>query len=393
MTAWPLMSLGDVMVHRKDFIQIDDSLKYKRCRVQLHAQGIVLRDEVPGIEIKTKAQQICQSGEFLVAEIDAKVGGFGIVPPDLDGAIVSSHYFLFDVNPALLDIRFLGYFVKTATFRDQVTAQGSTNYAAVRPSHVLAYTMPLPPIEEQRRIVERINAIGQKIGCLTTLRAEAAKETESSHRSAVEEVFLELSKRYGLSTVDRVCHSVTDGDHQTPRFSDEGIKFIFVGNASSGLLHFMGCKNVTPEYFSNLKRQRVPKRGDMLYTAVGATLGVAAVVDTDEPFCFQRHVAILKLDQSQIDSRFMWHMLRSQTVFRKAWDATTGSAQPTVPLRAIKQLPIPVPPLNEQRKVVDRLDELKGRMDRLTEHQDSTRMEIEALLPSVLNRAFHGELR
>jgi type I restriction enzyme S subunit len=296
---------------------------------------------------------------------------------------------------AQVDSQWLHWLTKTKPFWDQCDekSRGTSGKNRIRPEQFLSVSVPLPPIEEQRRIVERINEIGQKIGRLTTLRAEAAKETESSHRSAVEEVFLELSKRYGLSTVDRVCHSVTDGDHQTPRFSDEGIKFIFVGNASSGLLHFTGCKHVTPDYFSNLKPQRVPKRGDMLYTAVGATLGVAAVVDTDEPFCFQRHVAILKLDQSQIDSRFMWHMLRSQTVFRKAWDATTGSAQPTVPLRAIKQLPIPVPPLNEQRTVVDRLDELTGRMDRLTKHQDSTQMEIEALLASVLHKAFHGELR
>jgi type I restriction enzyme S subunit len=119
---------------------------------------------------------------------------------------------------------------------------------------------------------------------------------------------------------------------------------------------------------------------------------VAAVVDTDEQFCFQRHVAILKPNSNLIQSRFMWHMLRSQTVFRKAWASTTGSAQPTVPLRAIKQLPIPVAPLSEQRKAVGRLDEFQGRLNRLTEHQTSTRMEIEALLPSVLNMAFHGEL-
>src|SRR5271168_4056525 len=104
---WPLVPLKEVLIHRKGFIEINDHEIYKRCRVQLHAQGIVLRDEVPGVEIKTKAQQVCREGEFLVAEIDAKVGGFGIVPPALDGAIVSSHYFLFTVNPAILDVRFL----------------------------------------------------------------------------------------------------------------------------------------------------------------------------------------------------------------------------------------------------------------------------------------------
>jgi type I restriction enzyme S subunit len=90
---WPVVRLGDVVAHRKQFTIIDDSVTYKRPRVRLHAQGIVLRDEVPGALIKTKTQQVCRAGELLVAEIDAKVGGFGIVPTTLHGSIVSSHYF------------------------------------------------------------------------------------------------------------------------------------------------------------------------------------------------------------------------------------------------------------------------------------------------------------
>src|SRR5438477_1753164 len=101
--GWPVVKLGEVVRHRKEFITIDDLANYKRPRVQLHVQGIVLRDEVPGALIKTKTQQICHTGEFLVAEIDAKLGGFGIVPQALDGSIVSSHYFLFVIDESKLE--------------------------------------------------------------------------------------------------------------------------------------------------------------------------------------------------------------------------------------------------------------------------------------------------
>jgi type I restriction enzyme S subunit len=83
MHDWPMVPLAKVIRQRKEFIKINDLEKYKRPRVQSHARGIVLRDEVPGAEIKTKQQQVCHAGEFLVAEIDAKVGGYGIVPEDL----------------------------------------------------------------------------------------------------------------------------------------------------------------------------------------------------------------------------------------------------------------------------------------------------------------------
>ena len=71
MSAWPTVRLGEVVKHLKELITIDDLVTYKRPRVQLHAQGIVLRDEVQGSLIKTKTQQVCRAGEFLVAEIDA----------------------------------------------------------------------------------------------------------------------------------------------------------------------------------------------------------------------------------------------------------------------------------------------------------------------------------
>src|SRR5579884_3699745 len=100
--AFPMVPLGIGLRHRNDFIEIEDLEVYKRCRVQLHAQGIIERDVVLGSEIKTKKQHVCRAKEFLVAEIDAKVGGFGIVPENLDGAIVSSHYFLFAIDESVL---------------------------------------------------------------------------------------------------------------------------------------------------------------------------------------------------------------------------------------------------------------------------------------------------
>src|SRR5437899_8722836 len=134
--GFQLVPLRNILRQRSEFIEIDDFKTYKRCRVQLHAQGIVERDVVQGVEIKTKKQQICRAGEFLVAEIDAKVGGFGIVPDNLDGSIVSSHYFLFNIDETALNRRFLEFFVRNPTFMEQIKAQGTTNYAAIRPRDV-----------------------------------------------------------------------------------------------------------------------------------------------------------------------------------------------------------------------------------------------------------------
>jgi type I restriction enzyme, S subunit len=249
-----------------------------------------------------------------------------------------------------------------------------------------------PPLEEQRRIVARIEELATRIDEAHALRRRAADETELLSQSGNERRYQELCARHGTRSLANVCSSITDGDHNTPVFTDEGVRFIFVGNVSSGHLHFDGSKRVSLEYFRTLKPQRLPKRGDILYSAVGATLGIPAVVDSDEPFCFQRHVAILKPDETRLEARFGWHMLRSRTVFEKAWSSTTGSAQPTVPLRAIRELQIPAPPLTEQRRIVSELDALQARVDAMRHLQADATAELDALLPSVLDKAFKGEL-
>ena len=58
---WPLVPLGEILAHRKEFVTIDDLQAYKRPRVQLHVQGVVLRDQLFGALIKTKKQQLCRA--------------------------------------------------------------------------------------------------------------------------------------------------------------------------------------------------------------------------------------------------------------------------------------------------------------------------------------------
>lgn len=142
-----------------DFIKIDDEVTYSLCRVQTKTLGIVLREKKTGFEIKTKKQQVCKAGEFLVAEMDARFGGYGIVPDELDGAIVSSHYFLYSFKEEKLNKKYLEYFSRTNWFFEQVVAKGSTNYAAIRPKQVLNYQIPLPPIEAQNKIVSILDKL------------------------------------------------------------------------------------------------------------------------------------------------------------------------------------------------------------------------------------------
>ncbi|MBM3303348.1 MAG: N-6 DNA methylase, partial [Deltaproteobacteria bacterium] len=103
--------LSEAVKLRREYIQIDDDKEYQLVTVQLHARGIKPRSKKFGRDIKTKDQQVLRSGDLVVAEIDAKMGGYGIVPPQLAGGIVSSHYFVYEVDTSKVSLRFLQWFL------------------------------------------------------------------------------------------------------------------------------------------------------------------------------------------------------------------------------------------------------------------------------------------
>lgn len=142
------------MTQRKIFVTIDDKEQYKRCRIQLHRRGVLLRDVVSGKDVRTKKQQICKSGDFVVAEMDAKFGGYGFIGPELEGAIVSSHYYLYDIDKKLLLPEYFSVLIDSDTIQSQIKAKGSTNYSSIRGYEVLDFEIPLPSIKDQKRIAD-----------------------------------------------------------------------------------------------------------------------------------------------------------------------------------------------------------------------------------------------
>lgn len=157
MSEWPVVSLTEVLRHRKGSITIDNQAQYSLCRVQLHRRGVVERGKQFGHEIKTKKQQLCKAGDLIVAEMDAKFGGYGFIPESLDGAIVSSHYYLYELDQEKLDRGYMETLIAAQEIQKQIEAKGSTNYSSIRAWEFLEYKIPLPPLEKQKRIAAQFH--------------------------------------------------------------------------------------------------------------------------------------------------------------------------------------------------------------------------------------------
>ncbi len=179
---------------------------------------------------------------------------------------------------------------------------------------------------------------------------------------------------------------ITDGDHQPPPKADEGVAFLTIGNITTGRLDFAGCRLVTKAYFQSLAPYRTPAKGDILYTVVGATYGRPAIVETDRDFCVQRHIAIMK-PVGAINLRFLFWLLASPLIYDQAFRSTTGSAQPTIALRPLRNFVAPLPPLAEQHRIVAKVDALMALCDRLEESLTAASATRRRLLDALLAEA------
>ncbi|MGB7002398.1 MAG: restriction endonuclease subunit S [Halobacteriota archaeon] len=388
---FPQVKLVEVLKHRKDFITIDDFALYKRCTAKLHAKGIVLRDEIEGSRLKTKKQQLCKAGDFLVAEIDAKVGGFGIVSQELEDAIVSSHYFLFEVNEEKMERLYLNFFIKTRNFQRQIQARGSTNYAAIRPKHVLDLEIPIPSLKEQKRIVARIESVLAKVEEARRLRTEAVEEAEDIFNRISGSIYEGLSNKLGIEKLLDISEQITDGTHKTPLYVSEGVPFLSVKDITSGKISFSNAKYITRAEHKELIKRCKPEKDDVLLTKVGTT-GYAKMIDVDREFSIFVSLCLIKLKRERALPKYIEHILNSNLIRKLSKQYTRGVGNKNLVLKFIKEFPIPVPPISEQRRIVAYLDSLQAKVDELKRLQAETEKELEELVPSILDKAFKGEL-
>jgi type I restriction enzyme S subunit len=192
-----------------------------------------------------------------------------------------------------------------------------------------------------------------------------------------------IPETWKWSRLSSVFNAVTDGDHLPPPKSDTGIAFLTIGNITTGALDFEGCRFVPDSYYQGLADFRRPIRGDILYTVVGATYGRPALVESDRPFCVQRHIAILKPSQS-VDVGFLIAVLRSPLAYNQASASTTGTAQPTIPLGSLRNFTVPVPPLAEQRRIVAKVEQMMALVDALETQLAASRATAANLLSALV---------
>lgn len=295
------------------------------------------------------------------------------------------------------------YFLYKSTFIDNQIHQMSSGttvdtYTIINAN---ATVVPLPPFSEQQRIIDRIESLFAKLDEAKQKAQDALDSFETRkaailHKAFTGELTAQWRKEHGVGmeswkeeTLESVCYSIFDGDHMPPPKSEQGIPFLVISNVNTGHLSFENTRFVPESYYEALSDTRKPGYGDVLYTLVGS-YGIPVIVDSEHPFCFQRHMALLK--PKNIDSYYLWYILQSREMFEKATQIATGTAQLTVPIKGLRQLKFNCASANEQGEIVRILDDLLAKEQQAKEAAEGVLEQIDLIKKAILARAFRGEL-
>lgn len=341
-------------------------------------------------------------GDIMISRMAEPIARSCIVPAFPYTVITAVDVAVMRLNASVAYDKYVNHLCNVKWFTDLAykQARGTTRVRITR-KNLGEMPVPIAPIDEQIRIVECIERLFAKLDEAKE-KAQAVVDGYEDRKAAIlhkaftgkltEKWREENNESYDewiIAPLEKVCTSIYDGDHMPPPKADRGVPFLVISNINKGHLNFDDTRYVPQEYYDGLSDTRKPEFGDVLYTLVGS-YGIPVVVDDSRPFCFQRHMALLK--PSSIDTYFLWYQLQEHEFYNKATEIATGTAQLTVPIKGLRKLTVKVPQIEEQHKIVSLIDNMISKEEKVKEAAIGIITQIEDMKKSILAKAFRGEL-
>ena len=214
----------------------------------------------------------------------------------------------------------------------------------------------LPEMREQVEIASKIAKVDELIG----YHKQQLDILDALIKSRFIEMFGDVKDEEKVTLSD-ICLIITDGTHQPPKFTTTGIPFLFVSNIVGNTITYDAEKFISQETYAELIKRTPIEIGDVLLSTVGS-YGHPAVVKSDKPFCFQRHIAYLKPNKELIDSEYLHGAILSVDVQKQIEERVKGIAQKTLNLSEIRKIKLPLPRIDEQKQFaafVEQVDKSK----------------------------------
>lgn len=380
MKAWPKVALGELLRRSDESAVIDPAAEYHEITIKLWGKGVISRGKVSGSDV-VSARHIVRANQLILSKIDARNGAIGLVPPELDGAIVSNDFPSFEFrDPNQCDSAFMGWLVRSSPFVElcKSASEGTTNRVRIKEDRFLDQQIALPPLPEQQTLVARLDALAEK-----TRQVEAHLDTVE--RDA--EHLLALRFRDAIADAPQRPMAEVAPLVRREQSIDLNGSYPELGIRSFG----KGTFHKPPLSGSEIGTKRLYRieTGDLLFSNVFAWEGAIAIAQPEDANRFGSHRFITCVaDRRLASADFLRYYFLTDEGMLKIGEASPGGAgrNRTLGLEKLMAIEVPTPPLVVQQT----FDRLQAELAALKAKHAALRVANAALIPATLERVFAG---
>jgi restriction endonuclease S subunit/predicted GIY-YIG superfamily endonuclease len=353
-----------------------------------------------------KLEDIKRSTVYPDDLIISKTGSLGyiaIVPKSLKKAIITSRLAKVSINWDITQGKYLKYFfifTRNNGYWEKI-ARGTT-MKILNISHLANTKVPLPPLTEQNRIVEKIEELFSGLDKATEelekVRGQLKVYRQSVLKSAFEGRLTKEYKSPDYLKLGDLTYLITKGS--SPRWQ----KINYVGEDEDGKVLFITSENVRsnfldiskPKYVDkkfNFKQKRsILEKGDVLLNIVGASIGRAAIFDIDNNTSnINQAVSLIRCNQ-ELNNKYLSYFLNSLIALEYYNKCKVDVARANLSLKDVASITIPYYEYTKQNKIVQEMETRLSICNKIEESVESGLKKIEHLRQSILKRAFEGKL-
>ncbi len=246
--------------------------------------------------------------------------------------------------------------------------------------------IPLPPLAEQTRIARILDAAD----ALRAKRREALAQLDTLLQSTFLDMFGDpVINPMGWEKphLEDVCEKVIDCPHSTPRWSDSGVICLRTSNLGKGEWNWTNTRFVTEEDYTERTKRSEILPNDIVLSREG-TVGVLALVSEGMRLCMGQRLVQLRVNDSQLDSRFLLNLLLHDLAPERVSRLMAGSTSKHLNVKELRKLPVLLPPLDIQH----RFGAIVGSVEQERTRHRAHLAELDTLFASLQSRAFRGDL-
>ena len=337
--------------------------------------------------IKINQRSKVDKGDLLFAMIGT-IGNPTIIEQEPNFAI--KNVALFKPMNKENKIEFLRYYFLSNFVIDKMIneANGATQ-KFVGLTYLRNFLYPQPPLEEQKRIVAKLDILFKKIDKAIALHQKNIDEVNVFMASVLNDVFLELEEKYEKKELSNLVSKLGDGLHGTPKYDDNG-EYYFINGANvkdNKIIVNQNTKKVNEDEYNKYKKELNDRT---IFVSINGTIGNVGLYNNEK--CILGKSACYFNLLENIDKIYITYVLKNGDFQEYIEKNSTGATIKNVSLKTMRAYKIPLPPLPTQQKVVAYLDEISNKMEKIKQIQKEKMQSLKALKASILDQAFKGEL-